>query len=139
MVLTAFPLSLIKTAVWKEQWDAVVLPGGVPGTPNPMNDVRILELIRRSAENENITAAICAAPAVFEKASIINQSNVTIHPSFNDRVDSANFINTRLMIDGIIITAQAARSAIEFAYKLVELLFGKERVTEINKGVLAEI
>ena len=43
------------------------------------------------------------------------------------------------MVDGNIITSQGPGTAIEFAFKLVEMLLGKEKAAEVNKGVLARI
>jgi len=38
-----------------------------------------------------------------------------------------------------LATSQGPGTAVEFAFKLVEVLLGKEKVAEVNKGVLARI
>lgn len=43
------------------------------------------------------------------------------------------------MVDGNVITGQARGSAMEFAFQLVEILLGRKKVREVNKGVLAKI
>src|SRR3972149_2214481 len=45
----------------------------------------------------------------------------------------------RVVVDGNIVTSQGPGTAIEFAFKLVEVLVGKEKAREVNKGVLAKI
>lgn len=121
------------------QWDLIVLPGGVPGTPNLADDKRLLSLLKQHAEAMKLTAAICAAPSVLGKAGVTEGQKVTLHPSWADRMTSAIYTGNRVEEDGILITGQAAGSAMEFAFKLVEKLYGAEKVSEVNGGVLAKL
>jgi 4-methyl-5(b-hydroxyethyl)-thiazole monophosphate biosynthesis len=41
--------------------------------------------------------------------------------------------------DGQLITSQCAGSAVEFGLRLVELLAGREKMEEVNRGVIAII
>jgi putative intracellular protease/amidase len=43
------------------------------------------------------------------------------------------------LIDGKLITSQSPGTAMDFALKLVEILFGVERMKKVNSGVLAQI
>jgi 4-methyl-5(b-hydroxyethyl)-thiazole monophosphate biosynthesis len=45
----------------------------------------------------------------------------------------------RVVVDGPIITSQAAGTAMEFAFKLVEILCGSNKAVEVNKSVLAKL
>ena len=45
-----------------EQFDALVLPGGGPGTQALLADARVLEAVREFARAGRLRAAICAAP-----------------------------------------------------------------------------
>ncbi len=121
-----------------ETWDMIVLPGGVPGAPTLMDDDRIINLLKRQAASNKISAAICAAPAVLEKAGLTGDKQVTSHPAWADRMTTAIHTGERVQVADLLVTGQAAGSAMEFAFKLVETLFGPEKVTEINTGVLAQ-
>jgi putative intracellular protease/amidase len=44
-----------------------------------------------------------------------------------------------VVVDGPIITSQAAGTAMEFAFKLVEILCGPGKIVEVNRGVLARL
>jgi len=44
-----------------------------------------------------------------------------------------------VVVDGSIITSQSAGTALEFAFKLVELLCGPAQVAAVNAGVLADL
>jgi len=70
----------------REDWDMVVLPGGVPGAPTLMGDARIITLLKRQAEDNKISAAICAAPAVLERAGLTKDQEVTSHPAWAEKM-----------------------------------------------------
>ena len=82
-------------------------------------------------------AAICAAPKVLKKAGILKDKSMTCHPSVQSDFDS--YIENRVVIDENIITSQGPGTAMEFWFKLVEILFGAERLKKVNEGVLAQI
>lgn len=120
-----------------KDWDLVVLPGGVPGAPALAEDKRILSLMKNTYNNGQLTGAICAAPYVLDQAGIIKEHNITSHPAWKDKISSGLHTGKRVQTDGKIITGQSAGTAMEFAFKLVEILFGKEKVEEVNQGVIA--
>jgi len=122
-----------------ESWEMVVLPGGVPGAPTLMEDARIIQLLKDQAAAHKTSAAICAAPAVLEKAGLTSNKQVTSHPAWADRMTTAVHTAARVQTAELLVTGQAAGSAMEFAFKLVETLFGPEKVAEVNKGVLAKL
>jgi len=44
-----------------------------------------------------------------------------------------------VVVDGRIITSRSPGTALEFALKLVEILFGRERMDAVNSGVMARL
>ena len=64
-----------------EEFDAVVLPGGLGGTHAMRDDERVLELVRRGFDAGRLTAAVCAAPLVLARAGLVEGRAVTGHPS----------------------------------------------------------
>ncbi len=125
--------------VKNENWDLIVLPGGVPGAPNLMEDARIIKLLKDQAAANKTSAAICAAPAVLEKAGLTSDKEVTSHPAWADRMTTAVHTGARVQSADLLITGQAAGSAMEFAFKLIETLYGPEKVAEVNAGVIAKL
>ncbi len=121
------------------EWDMIVLPGGVPGTPNLAGDQRLIELLKSHAGKNKPAAAVCAAPFVLEQAGLADDKQVTIHPSWVDKLELAQYSGRRVQVDENIITGCSAGAAMEFAFELVNILFGPEKVTEINNGVVARL
>lgn len=122
-----------------DNFEMIVLPGGVPGAPNLMGDSRIISLLKEHAAKNKTSAAICAAPAVLQEAGLTLSKKVTSHPAWADKMTTAIHTGARVESTELLITGQAAGSAMEFTFKLIERLYGAEKVAEVNAGVLANL
>ena len=120
-------------------FDMIVLPGGTVGTENLKKDVRVKEIVERLYKKGRFVTAICAAPTVLSAIGITAGRTVTSHPTVRTKLDKEKISEERVVVDGNIITSQGPGTAIEFAFKLVEVLFEKDKVADVNKGVLARI
>ncbi len=125
--------------VQSEDFDLIVLPGGMPGTTHLRKDPRLREMIASHRQRRRPIAAICAAPTVLADCGILRDRTATSHPSVRAEVAAAaqSVVENRVVVDGDVITSQAAGTAMEFAFKLVEFLCGPEKAAEVNRGVLA--
>lgn len=76
--------------------------------------------------------AICAAPAVvLETHGLLAGRQATSHPAFTDQLHPNEAIESRVVVDGNCITSRGPGTAMEFALKLVELLYGPEKAAEV--------
>jgi 4-methyl-5(b-hydroxyethyl)-thiazole monophosphate biosynthesis len=117
----------------------LVLPGGALGTENLKKDIRVKAIAERLNKKGRFITAICAAPTVLSAIGITAGKRVTSHPSVRSELSKEMISEDRVIIDGNIITSQGPGTAIEFAFKLVEILLGKDKALEVNKGVLAKL
>ena len=134
-VLADTPLDSVK----EQDFDMIVLPGGAVGTENLKKDPRIKDIVERLYKKGKFITAICAAPTVLSAIGITAGRTVTSHPTVRTKLDKEKISEERVVVDGNIITSQGPGTAIEFAFKLVEILLSKEKAREVNKGVLAKI
>ncbi len=127
--------------VHAENFDMIVLPGGQPGTNNLRSDPRIHRILETLQANNRRIAAICAAPSVLSACGILKGRTATSHPSVRAEVAAGakDVSDQRVVIDGPIVTSQAAGTAMEFAFALVEILCGADKAAEVNRGVLARL
>lgn len=121
------------------EYDMIVLPGGAVGTENLAGDERVARLVTGFAAAGKLVTAICAAPTVLSAAGLTDGRTVTSHPTVRDRLAGARVSDERVVVDGNLVTSQGPGTAVEFALKLVEMLFGPEKAAEVNSGVLARI
>ena len=125
--------------VMEQSFDMVVLPGGLEGTENLKKNPLISKLLRKMEETGKYVSAICAGPTVLSAIGLIGGRRLTSHPSVRDSLNEATYLEERVVVDGHLVTSRAPGTAMEFAYKLVEVLVGKEKVQEVNQGVMAKI
>lgn len=126
-------------SVKDHDFDMIVLPGGSVGTENLKKDIRIKQIVERLHKKDRFITAICAAPTVLSAIGITEGRTVTSHPGVRVKFNKEIISDNRVVMDGNIITSQGPGTAIEFAFKLVEVLLGKDKATEVNKGVLARL
>jgi protein deglycase len=122
--------------VSKESFDAIVLPGGMPGTTNLLESSELKDIINTHFKNSKLIGAICAAPWVLNDAGILSEKTATIYPGMDDKIKSANYISQKVVEDENIITGQAPGAAMEFALKLIEKLVNKEKSSEIKTALV---
>ncbi len=122
-----------------EEFDGILLPGGMPGAQNLKENSQILKFVRQINENKLMVAAICAAPMVLETAGILENINATSYPSFKKEVPSCNYKEERVVKDGNIITSRGAGVALEFALEVVEYLEGKKVKEDLIDSMLVKI
>ncbi len=109
-------------AVFNQDFDLVVLPGGQPGTRNLKADARVLQLLQRFAAQGKFVAAICAAPSVLAEAGLLNGKQATCYPCCLEDYPQVQVQTSALVEDGKLITSRGPGTAMDFALLLVERL-----------------
>lgn len=122
-----------------DDFDALVLPGGQPGVTNLAADPHLRRLLDQFRQRGALIAAICAAPSILSEAGLLQGKTATAHPSIRSTLRAACISADRVVVDGSIVTSQAAGTAMEFAFRLVEILCGPGKVAEVNRGVCARL
>ena len=122
----------------KLEFDAVVLPGGMPGASNLNEDQRIHDILRKMADSGKFTGAICAAPIVLAKAGLLEGKKATSYPGFLDKmtVSGMEFTGAAVVQDGKIVTSRGPGTAMDFGLKMIELLQGKAKRDAVEKGLV---
>lgn len=116
-------------AALAEDYDMVVLPGGMPGADRLEDDPRVIRMLRSMAEKGRFTAAICAAPKVLAAAGLLDNRRATSYPGFLDAKQAAGLRVTESPVeqDDRVITSRGPGTAMDFALTLVENLIGRDR------------
>ena len=123
-------------AVASESFDAVVLPGGMPGSAVLKADERVLSIVRRAASEKKLVAAICAGPIALEAAGVLAGKRATSYPG--KELPSASYVEERVVVDGELDTSRGPGTAIEFALTLVERLKGSEAAQKLRSTMLVK-
>lgn len=122
----------------EEEYDMVLLPGGLPGADYLDRDQRIQILLKKMANSDKFTAAICAAPKVLASAGLLEGKRATAYPGTLERLNLANttLASEAVVKDGKIITSRGPGTAMDFALALIDTLVGIEKRKEVEAGLV---
>jgi 4-methyl-5(b-hydroxyethyl)-thiazole monophosphate biosynthesis len=118
--------------------DALILPGGMPGSANLAASAEVQQALRKVHSSGRTVAAICAAPIALQAAGVSDGRRVTSYPTFAERVPDAHWQDARVVVDERVVTSQGPATAIEFALTLVEQLGGAETARALRAAMLAD-
>lgn len=112
----------------------LILPGGTTNynTHEGVKE-RLLDFFKTGRE----VAAICASPMVLGGLGILNGKKATCYPSFEKYLDGATLTTNEAVVkDGNVTTGRGPGLTFEFALEILEKLEGKDKRTEVAKGLL---
>jgi len=120
----------------QDDYDMVVLPGGMPGATHLKDDARIIDLLKKMAAAGKYTAAICAAPMVLAEAGLLKDKQATSYPGALDGVPGVSVSTAAVVQDGKVLTSRGPGTAMDFALALVETLTGAENRRKVEAGLV---
>jgi 4-methyl-5(b-hydroxyethyl)-thiazole monophosphate biosynthesis len=118
-----------------EEYDLIVLPGGMPGTAHLAKSRAVARFLKDQASAGRLIAAICAAPTILEKYGLLRGVRATCHFSVRSSMKTIVYVDEPVVRDGNVITSQGAGTAIDFALALIEILKGKKESNRISEAI----
>ena len=108
-------------------WDCIVLPGGMQGALNLQQCQLLILLLKRQHQMKKLIGAICAAPAtILVKAGIV-PSGATCYPADNLLNKIPNRSVQDVVVTDHIVTSAGPGTAIDFALKLGSILYNERK------------
>ncbi|MDD7402950.1 MAG: DJ-1 family glyoxalase III [Butyribacter sp.] len=114
----------------------IILPGGIPGTPNLLACTALTDKIKEFAAQKKWLSAICAAPTIYDKLGLYQGKKATCYPTFAEELTDAVYVKQPVVTDDIFITSRGAGTTIEFAAAIVERFAGKEAATAVLQKII---
>ena len=115
--------------------DAVVLPGGIPGTPNLEASETVQKFIDYCAENGKYLCAICAAPSILGHKGLLDGVEATSYPSFHNELSGAVISEKYVAHHKKFITARGAGVSLEFGAEIASVFVGREKADGILRSM----
>ncbi|EGG21784.1 DJ-1/ThiJ/PfpI family protein [Cavenderia fasciculata] len=123
----------------QESFDAIILPGGMPGATHLSNCQILIDLLKKQKESGKLYGAICAAPAVvLAKHGLLDgKQSFTCYPNpTHSDLLGAGYQNKSVVVDGNLITSQGPGTTFDFALTIIHQLLGQEKRDEICKSLI---
>ncbi|MEE1164096.1 MAG: DJ-1 family glyoxalase III [Lachnospiraceae bacterium] len=120
------------------EYDMLILPGGVPGTPNLRACDKLMEEVVSFHKEGKQIAAICAAPGIFAELGLLKGIPATCNPSRDDLLTENGAIlkENKVVVSGNIITSRAMGTAIPFGLAIVEHYLGRDTARALGENIL---
>lgn len=115
--------------------DAVILPGGMPGTLNLEKNETVHRAIDFAVVNSKYLCAICAAPSILGHKGILKGKEAIAYPGFEKDLEGAIISDKHVVRDGNIITAKGAGVAVDFGLEIVAVVLSADKAEEIRKAI----
>lgn len=130
----------VKTDMLIDEFDfydveAVVLPGGMPGTLNLENNQTVQKIIDNASNTNAFICAICAAPSILGHKGLLNEKEATCFPGFENALEGATLSEDFVVTDGKFITARGAGVSVDFGLEIIKQLRGEELSNEIRSQI----
>lgn len=122
-----------------ENLQAVILPGGMPGTLNLDKSEFVSGLLDYAVSQNILIGAICAAPSVLGRRNILKDKTACCYPGFEDLLYGATVVTKPVCVDGNVITSRGAGTSIQFAAAIIEKLVDKNAAQKVKDSILCEI
>lgn len=119
-----------------ENVEAIILPGGMPGTINLENDAVVQKSIDFANDNNLLIGAICAAPSILGHKNLLNGKNATCFPGFEIDLLGAKVTTSSVVRDGNIITAKGAGVAFNFGFELLSYLTDEKTANDLKRQMM---
>ena len=121
-------------------YDAIVIPGGKPGSTLLRDNKKIIEFYQTMYNSGKLVAAICAAPIVLSAAGITDDKEVTSYPGFDKEINCKTYNSEKaVVVDKNVITAQGPAVAILFGYEIVNYLLQDNTAEDVKQAMLVPV
>jgi 4-methyl-5(b-hydroxyethyl)-thiazole monophosphate biosynthesis len=118
-------------------YDLIVLPGGSEGAKRLRDSAELITMLKKQKDENRLFAAICASPVVvLQHHGLLDDRAATSHPSVSGQLEDQTRVDERVVVDSNCVTSRGPGTAIEFALKLVELMFGENKSKEVAGPML---
>ncbi|QMW24181.1 DJ-1/PfpI family protein [Sandaracinobacteroides saxicola] len=134
-VMSDCGLALLPTVTLADcpQLDLICVPGGY-GCTEMMADEEVLDWLRRQAAGAQWLTSVCTGSLVLAAAGLLDGYRAGCHWAWGDHLAGfgATYVAERTVVDRNRITAGGVTSGIDFAFRVIEKLHGRDVAESIQ-------
>ena len=134
-IMSDCELALMPTVTMADcpQLDMVCVPGGY-GCTAMMADAEVLDWLRKQAAGARLMTSVCTGSLVLAAAGLLKGYKAGCHWAWGEHLAlfGAEYVAERTVIDRDRITAGGVTSGIDFAFRVIEQLCGRDVAESIQ-------
>ncbi len=117
-----FPVDVPLSRARAEEYDALLLPGGVKNPDTLRQDPRAVDFVKGFFNAGKPVAAICHGPWTLIEAGVVQDRRVTSYPSIKTdlRNAGAHWVDEEVVVDNGLVTSRKPADIPAFNKKMVE-------------------
>ena len=123
-----------------QTFDAIVAPGGLPGTENLAKDAKVVAAFKKHFEAGKIVGAICAAPGMLlgDACKILKGKKACGYPGCDGGIAACGGtkMEDKVTVDGNLVTSRGPGTASLWSLALIKAICGAEKEQAVGKGTL---
>jgi 4-methyl-5(b-hydroxyethyl)-thiazole monophosphate biosynthesis len=116
--------------------DAVILPGGQPGSDTLRDDAGVIELLRAFDAAGKLVCAVCAAPIALERAGLLAGRRATSYPGALKDPGACDYREDPVCVSGNVVTSRGPATAPFFAFAILKELGLGDRAAAVREAML---
>ncbi|MFN8109404.1 MAG: type 1 glutamine amidotransferase domain-containing protein [Thermoleophilia bacterium] len=118
-----FPVDRTLDEVTPDQYDALLLPGGVANPDRLRTDPRAVDFVRRFVRDGKPVGAICHAPWMLVEAGVLEGRTITSWPSLATDIENAGGtrVDREVCTDGNLVSSRSPEDLPAFNDAVVRL------------------
>ncbi len=139
-VTGAHDFKIVADSLWDnvefDDIDCIFLPGGMPGVTNLQSNKKVVETVKRFAEQDKFICAICAAPLVLDDAGVLVDKKFTCYPSTVSQIKTGEYCDEAVVSDGKIITGKGVGTALDLGLAMIAAFCTEEKSESLRKAIV---
>lgn len=137
-VMSDCGLALVPTVTLADcpRLDMLCVPGGAPVAP-VMRDAEVLDWLRMQAETADLVTSVCTGSLILAAAGLLRGYRAGCYWASGHQLPlfGAEFVRERVVIDRNRITAGGVTSSIDFAFRVIEQLHGRDVAEAVQLSI----
>ena len=117
-------------------FDAVILPGGEPGTTHLQESALVVSVLHRHKKADKWICAICAAPRILNQLGLLHGKKATSFPGTQPKMTDCIYLEDDVVVESDVITSRGAGTALAFGYAIAEVLTSRELVLKLKDAMV---
>lgn len=115
--------------------EAIVLPGGMPGTLNLEKSEEVQNTLDFACENHRLICAICAAPSILGHKGYLKGKSATCYPGCEDSFEGATYTGETVTVCENFVTGKGPGAGIYFGLEILKQLKGEEIMEKVYESL----